>query len=111
MRRIKNNEAGNDEEQIDTSTAIGQHKGDRALDDLEAVRRDAQRVKGDDGNRRDKAENLDMDEHALSLAWDEQRLKRKNAALGAPRFIFSVIHAGAKRVNLRCAIAHLGISR
>src|ERR1700709_2137609 len=82
MARVKNDEAGNDEEQIDAAAAIGQHKGDRALGHLVAVGGDAKRMKGDDGERRDKPENLDMDEHRFSLTRRGRRLKRKTRRSG-----------------------------
>jgi hypothetical protein len=78
MGRIKNDEARNDEKKIDATAAVRQGEGDGALGNLEAVRCDAQGMKGDDRNSSEKPENLDMDKHSVSLACDERRLKQKS---------------------------------
>ena len=67
VRRIENDEAGNDEKQIDAPAAVGKDKGDRALRNLEARGGNPQRMKGDDGKGCEKPENLDMDEHPSSF--------------------------------------------
>ena len=44
-------------------TAVRQDEGDSALGNLESFRRDAPGMKGDDGDSREQAKNLDIDKH------------------------------------------------
>src|SRR3954470_7659774 len=97
MARIENDEAGNDKEKIDATTAVGQHEGDRALGNLEPVGCDAEGVKAYDRNGRQKPENLDMDEHPASLACAEGG-SNKNPGI-APR---TPATRKSCRVNVRC---------
>src|SRR4051794_14848747 len=97
MGCIKDDKAGNNEEKIDATAAVGQRKGDRALGDLESIRCDAEGVKAYDRNGREKPENLDMDEHPASLACAEGG-SNKNPGI-APR---TPATRKSCRVHVRC---------
>jgi hypothetical protein len=65
MGRIENDKTGDNEKQIDATAAIGQREGEGAVGHREALRRSAEDMKGDHREGGEKAEDLDINEHAV----------------------------------------------
>ncbi len=68
MGRIENDKSRNDEKKIDATATVRQQEGDGALGNLEAIRCDACGMKGNNSSSGQKPENLDVNEHPVSLA-------------------------------------------